>query len=128
MLVLASVVLSLDPDPNPPAPARPPAPEARQGNSNRPAAASTTSSQPHSFGFADVRHLAQERARHEYHPVSAALPASLANLSSDQYRDIRTRRAKADVAILVGAEIGECAVARPGHVRGAVFPSRLSQP
>jgi len=95
MLVLASVVLSLDPDPNPPAPARPPAPEARQGNSNRPAAASTTSSQPHSFGFADVRHLAQERARHEYHPVSAALPASLANLSSDQYRDIRFRSASA---------------------------------
>jgi glucans biosynthesis protein len=43
------------------------------------------------FGFANVRQLAQQRAAHEYHPVSETLPASIANLSYDQYRDIRFR-------------------------------------
>jgi glucans biosynthesis protein len=47
------------------------------------------------FGFANVRQLAQQRAAHEYHSVSEALPASLANLSYDQYRDIRFRPASA---------------------------------
>ena len=47
------------------------------------------------FGFANVRQLAQQRAAHEYHPVSDALPASIANLSYDQYRDIRFRPASA---------------------------------
>ena len=50
---------------------------------------------PKSFDFANVRHLAQQRAAHEYRPMSASLPASLANLSYDQYRDIRFRPASA---------------------------------
>ena len=51
--------------------------------------------QPPAFGFANVRQLAQQRAAHDYHPVSEALPASLASLSYDQYRDIRFRQAAA---------------------------------
>src|SRR5438045_9512188 len=47
--------------------------------------------QPQPFAFADVQQLAQERAAHEYRPIPDALPAALANLSYDQYRDIRFR-------------------------------------
>ena len=47
------------------------------------------------FGFANVRQLAQQRAAHEYRPMSDALPAALANLSYDEYRDIRFRPASA---------------------------------
>jgi periplasmic glucans biosynthesis protein len=43
------------------------------------------------FGFANVRLLAKERASHEFRPRSQTLPASLANLTYDQYRDIRFR-------------------------------------
>jgi len=43
------------------------------------------------FGFANVRQLAQQRAAHDYRSVSENLPAALANLSYDQYRDIRFR-------------------------------------
>jgi len=47
------------------------------------------------FGFADVRKLARERSAHEYRPQDQSLPASLANLTYDQYRDIRYRPASA---------------------------------
>jgi glucans biosynthesis protein len=50
---------------------------------------------PRPFGFANVRQLAQQRAAHEYRPMSDALPAALANLSYDEYRDIRFRPASA---------------------------------
>jgi periplasmic glucans biosynthesis protein len=43
------------------------------------------------FGFANVRQLAHDRAVHDYRPVSDTLPAVLANLNYDQYRDIRFR-------------------------------------
>jgi periplasmic glucans biosynthesis protein len=43
------------------------------------------------FGFANVRQLAHERAVHDYRAVPDSLPAALANLSYDQYRDIRFR-------------------------------------
>src|SRR5579871_5644384 len=43
------------------------------------------------FGFANVRQLAHDRATHDYRPVPDSLPAQLANLSYDQYRDIRFR-------------------------------------
>jgi periplasmic glucans biosynthesis protein len=43
------------------------------------------------FGFANVRQLAHERAAHDYRPMSDALPAVLANLSYDKYREIRFR-------------------------------------
>ena len=47
------------------------------------------------FSFANVRQLARERAAHDYRPMSEALPPALANLSYDQYRDIRFRPASA---------------------------------
>jgi periplasmic glucans biosynthesis protein len=43
------------------------------------------------FGFANVRQLAHDRAAHDYRPVPDSLPAVLANLNYDQYRDIRFR-------------------------------------
>ena len=68
------------PAPRPrPAPETPPAPQ--EANA--------------SFAFANVRKLAQERAAHEYRPASETLPAALANLTYDQYRDIRFRAASA---------------------------------
>ena len=57
--------------------------------SNPPASQATT------FGFANVRQLAKERASHEFRPPSQTLPASLANLTYDQYRDIRFRPSSA---------------------------------
>lgn len=45
----------------------------------------------HSFGFDDVRKLAQERAKREYRPAADTLPETLASLSYAQYRDIRFR-------------------------------------
>jgi glucans biosynthesis protein len=47
--------------------------------------------QPQPFGFADVQHIAQERAAHEYRAGADTLPPALANLTYDQYRDIRYR-------------------------------------
>src|ERR1700727_2735257 len=62
------------PRPHPAAPAaatqRPPAAEA-----------ASPTAPAHTFDFANVRHLAQQRAAHDYRPMSQALPASLANLS-----------------------------------------------
>jgi periplasmic glucans biosynthesis protein len=43
------------------------------------------------FSLADVRRLAQERAAHDYRPPPENLPQALADLSYDQYRDIRFR-------------------------------------
>jgi len=47
--------------------------------------------EPQPFAFANVQQLAQKRATHDYRPMPDALPAALANLSYDQYRDIRFR-------------------------------------
>jgi periplasmic glucans biosynthesis protein len=75
--------------PRPPqrAPAPPPAAAEPAAQNGSPA--------PEPFGFAKVRQLAQERAAHEYHPISQTLPPALANLTYDQYRDIRFRTANA---------------------------------
>ena len=51
--------------------------------------------EPGPFTFANVQQLARERAAHEYRQGSQNLPASLANLTYDQYRDIRFRPASA---------------------------------
>jgi len=72
---------------------RPPAPAATAAAP--PARPAEAPAQVPAFGFANVRQLAQQRAAHEYHPVSETLPASIANLSYDQYRDIRFRPASA---------------------------------
>ena len=99
----ADVPTTATPPPPPTAPTTPPAPSAP---TVRPPAPAATAAAPPArpaeapapvpaFGFANVRQLAQQRAAHEYHPVSDALPASIANLSYDQYRDIRFRPASA---------------------------------
>ncbi len=51
--------------------------------------------EPGPFAFSDVQRLAHERAAHEYRAPPQNLPASLANLTYDQYRDIRFRPASA---------------------------------
>ncbi len=47
------------------------------------------------FGFEDVRRLAQERLQRPYRPPTDALPEVFANLSYEQYRNIRFRPADA---------------------------------
>ncbi|HUA90068.1 MAG TPA: glucan biosynthesis protein G [Steroidobacteraceae bacterium] len=47
------------------------------------------------FGFDDVRRIAQERSRREYRARADTLPQTLANLTADQYRDIRFRAGSA---------------------------------
>jgi periplasmic glucans biosynthesis protein len=79
-----------------PASVGPPAAAAPPSGGARPApAAADQADAPRPFGFANVRQLAQQRAAHEYRPMSDALPATLANLSYDEYRDIRFRPASA---------------------------------
>ena len=80
---------------------------ADQGASNPPAASehktvvvpplpqTAPPAEPGPFTFANVQQLAKERAAHEYRQGSQNLPASLANLTYDQYRDIRFRPASA---------------------------------
>jgi periplasmic glucans biosynthesis protein len=46
---------------------------------------------PPQFGFANIDKLARERAAKPYQDTSPKLPAPIANLSYDQYRDIRYR-------------------------------------
>jgi periplasmic glucans biosynthesis protein len=50
---------------------------------------------PGPFTFENVQQLAKQRATHEYRAEPQNLPASLANLTYDQYRDIRFRPASA---------------------------------
>ncbi len=45
----------------------------------------------HTFGYAEVERLAQQRAAHDFQPVPDSLPPALGNLSYDQYQDIRYR-------------------------------------
>ncbi len=55
-----------------------------------PAAQVREPAQP-TFGFSQVRQLAQDRAARDYRSPPDSLPAELAKLSYDQYRDIRFR-------------------------------------
>ena len=95
VLLLASVMLSMN--------------TADQGTPrNPPAAASEHKSviipplpqtappaEPGPFGYENVQQLARARAAKEYRPGTQNLPTSLANLTYDQYRDIRFRPASA---------------------------------
>ncbi|HTC17381.1 MAG TPA: glucan biosynthesis protein [Steroidobacteraceae bacterium] len=96
--MIATVMLALAMfSPNSPAapggaPARVP-PAAHSAPAKPPSLPPAEETEP--FNFAKVRQLAQERAAHEYRSMSPALPASLADLSYDQYRDIRFRTASA---------------------------------
>jgi glucans biosynthesis protein len=52
-------------------------------------------SAPPGFGFQEVARIAQQRAQQPYKPASDSLPADLAALDYDGYRDIRWRPARA---------------------------------
>ena len=86
--LLASILLSQDTATS--SGARVTAP-ATQAHRHAGAADKTVRPEPQPFAFANVQQLAQERATHDYRPMPDALPAALANLSYDQYRDIRFR-------------------------------------
>jgi periplasmic glucans biosynthesis protein len=79
-----------------PAPApQPPAAKAPPQKPERATAKAVPPAQPAAFSFANVRELARTRAAHDYRPMDQSLPAALANLSYDQFRDIRYRPASA---------------------------------
>jgi periplasmic glucans biosynthesis protein len=73
----------------------PPTPVEHKSAKPAPAVPAAAPEEGGPFGFADVRKLARARAAHEYKAPSQALPAALADLSYDQYRDIRYRPASA---------------------------------
>jgi glucans biosynthesis protein len=81
-LVLGSLLLSPNPVTGPASPGKPPTAQVHDPGS--------TPAQP-TFGFSEVRRLAQERAAHDFRPPPDSIPAELAKLSYDQYRDIRFR-------------------------------------
>ena len=89
-VLLASILLSQDTATSSGAPAKAPTTQVRR-HAGANAAKTARAAQPQPFTFADVQKLAQERAAHDYQPMSDALPAALANLSYDQFRDIRFR-------------------------------------
>jgi glucans biosynthesis protein len=104
LLVTQNTGAGPTPAPGTPPPARPAAPAAKPANpdkSEKPAEGAPApkdapgAEAEKAFSFANVRQLAQQRATHDYRPMSEALPAALANLSYDQYRDIRFRPASA---------------------------------
>jgi glucans biosynthesis protein len=96
LLLLASILMPATVAVSQGTPANPPAPQAARPAAPRPAAVPARApAQARPFDFASLRHLAQQRAAHDFRPPSDALPASLANLSYDQYRDIRFRPASA---------------------------------
>src|SRR5438477_10229063 len=90
VLLLASILLSQDTATSSGGPVTAPTTQAHR---HAGAATVTTAraAQPQPITSANVQQLAQERAAHDYRPMPAALPAALANLSYDQYRDIRFR-------------------------------------
>ena len=90
VVLLASILLSQDTATSSGAPAKAPTTQIRH-HAGANAAKTARPAQPQPFTFADVQKLAQERAAHDYRPPSDALSAALANLSYDQYRDIRFR-------------------------------------
>jgi len=90
VVLLASILLSQDTATSSGAPAKAPTTQVRR-HAGADAAKTARAAQPQPFTFADVQKLAQERAAHDYRPMSEALPAALANLSYDQFRDIRFR-------------------------------------
>jgi glucans biosynthesis protein len=95
-LLLASNMVFMNSAPDPGVAERAPrAPVERQSSKPTPAVPAATPEEAGLFGFADVRKLARARAAHEYKPPSQTLPAALADLTYDQYRDIRYRPASA---------------------------------
>lgn len=91
VILMGAVLLSPNPGTEPDAPGRMLTAQAPHSSSAAPIAPPAEPPVGQSFGFASVRQLAHERAARDYRPASDALPAALANLSYDQYRDIRFR-------------------------------------
>ena len=94
VLLLASVMLSMN-TADQGAPRNPPAPSEHKSVVIPPLPQTAPPAEPGPFTYANVQQLARERAAHEYRQTSQNLPASLANLTYDQYRDIRFRPASA---------------------------------
>jgi periplasmic glucans biosynthesis protein len=91
VILMGAILLSPNPGTEPDAPGRMLTAQAQHGGPAAPVARPAGPPVGQGFGFANVRQLAHERAAHDYRPVSDALPAALANLNYDQYRDIRFR-------------------------------------
>jgi periplasmic glucans biosynthesis protein len=91
---LVAAALFAPPAPADPRAARAPAAPAGHNTPAQPAPV-PPAEETEPFSFAKLRQLAQQRAAHEYRPMSPSLPDALANLSYDQYRDIRFRSASA---------------------------------
>jgi periplasmic glucans biosynthesis protein len=94
VLLLASVMLSID-SADQGTPRNAPAPSEHKTVVIPPLPQTAPPAQPGPFIFANVQQLARERAAKEYRPPPQNLPAALANLTYDQYRDIRFRPASA---------------------------------
>jgi periplasmic glucans biosynthesis protein len=94
VLLLASVMLSMNTadrgDPR-----NPPAASEHKSVVIPPLPQTAPPAEPGPFTYANVQQLARERSAHEYRQPPQNLPASLANLTYDQYRDIRFRPASA---------------------------------
>lgn len=99
IIAMAAILLSPNPGTQPDEPGRvliaqaqrPPAAASAPATPAAPAPAASGTAESLAFGFASVRQLAHERAAHDFRPVPDTLPAVLANLSYDRYRDIRFR-------------------------------------
>ena len=90
VLLLASAMLSLNEadQGGPPAGS---APTEHRIVTPPPAPQTAPPAEPGPFGFDKVQELARQRASREFKPPPQNLPATLANLTYDQYRDIRFR-------------------------------------
>ena len=90
VLLLASAMLSLNEadQGTPPAGA---APSEHRIVTPPPTPQTAPPAEPGPFTFAKVQELARQRAAREFRPPPQNLPAPLANLTYDQYRDIRFR-------------------------------------
>jgi periplasmic glucans biosynthesis protein len=90
-VLLTALLLAPNPAGEPQAPGGTPIAQVQHQAAAAPPPASPAPEPSQSFSFANVRQLARTRAAHEYRAMSDALPAVLANLTYDQYRDIRFR-------------------------------------
>jgi glucans biosynthesis protein len=93
LVLVLPMLLSPNPATNPPLPGGGSVTQYHRGA--KPDAKQAAPAQTQPFGFEDVKKVAQERATREYKPMSESLPQALADLSYDQYRDIRFRPASA---------------------------------
>ena len=89
-LLLASAILSLD-SADQGGPAAGGASSERRIVTPPPTPQTAPPAEPGPFGFDKVQELARQRATREFKPPPQNLPAPLANLTYDQYRDIRFR-------------------------------------